>query len=392
MNIKVFLLITVLSIQILEFLLKRKDIKFMPFLAINLYSIKPIIEKYLNFLDIFFQIILIIAFLIKLYTILKNNEKLESDPYILIFLFLILLNGFFNFIKLNTISNLYIQGLTNFLFIMLLIIYLLNSIKSEYELKRILFITRYNIILIFMYSFIDKFILGLDRAGENINPNYLSQACVILILFYLYSTKSKRIVKNSVYILLVIFSVLSTGSNSGQLAILIIIASFLIFGIKSSNLIFYSNYLAWGTMFFFMLIIIYTSNHEFGILKYFVKTHDTSRIVLWQYTFEQFKLNPIMGAFYNSFRAPWGTSYLVTHNDFLRLLAELGFSSILLLFAMVRNQFKYIIRLQRSSGVFVFAFIMITLSFSLSHNNINNFMFWFALILPNMIYRLSKTN
>ena len=145
-------------------------------------------------------------------------------------------------------------------------------------------------------------------------------------------------------------------------------------------------------MFYFMFIIIFTSNYEFGILKYFVKSEDTSRIILWQYTYENIITHPIMGTFYNSFRAPWGNLEMVTHNDYLRLMVELGIGSVILLFSMVNKQIKYILIYKNMDGFFLYSLIMITLSFSLSHNNINNLMFWFALTLPSFLMDGERRN
>jgi hypothetical protein len=258
-------------------------------------------------------------------------------------------------------------------------------VKNEIEFKNILLMSKYSGILIFIYSVYDRFVLGLDRTGGEVNPNYISQITVLLLLFYVYSAKKKLSIKSLVYYCMLLFSIISTGSSSGIMAISIIVVSLILFSIRSRRLIILSNYLVWFIMFYFMFIIIFTSNYEFGILKFFVKSEDTSRIIIWQYTYENFKASPIIGSFYNNFRAPWGNIEMVTHNDYLRLMVELGIGSVILLFSMVNNEVKNIYKFKKIDGFFLYSLIMVTLSFSLSHNNLNNFMFWFALTLPSFL-------
>ncbi len=385
MSFKTIVLVVIILIQIVIYYKYRKTNKFLPFFALNIYTIKPIIENYLSFVDPLIQLVIIISILFEIIRYIKNGKSVRYNRYLIFFFVLIVINGLYNTFTGHTISRFYIQGLMNYSFILILIFYFMNTIKNEIEFKNILLMTKYNGILIFLYSIYDKLVLGLERTGGAVNPNYISQMSLILLLFYVYSVENKVSLKSLVYYCMLLFSIISSGSSSGIMAIGIIILSLLLFKMRSRRLIILSNYIVWITMFYFMFVIIFTSNYEFGILKYFVKSEDTSRIVLWQYTYENIKAHPIMGTFYNSFRAPWGNLEMVTHNDYLRLMVELGVGSIVLLFSMVNKQIKNILKFKNMDGFFLYSFIMITLSFSLSHNNINNLMFWFALTLPSIL-------
>lgn len=386
MSFKVITFAVIILIQIAVFFRNKRNGKFLPFFLFNMYTIKPIVEAYFPLLDTIVQIIIIISVLLELYKSIKNTETVRYDKYLIGFFLLIVINGLYNGILSNTISTLYIQGLTNYLFIIILIFYFINTITNEMDFKEILSMTKYNGLLIFIYSVYDKFVLALPRIGDSVNPNYMSQISIILLLFYIFSTNNRLSIKSIIYYLMLFFVIIWSDSSSGVMALGIIFISFLLFNLKSSLLIILSNYLVWIIMFYYMFIVIITANYEFGILELFVKNEDTSRVILWQYTYENIKAHPVMGVPYNTFRAPWGSIELVTHNDYLRLMVELGIGSIILLFLMVNKQVNNIVRYKSIEGYFLFTFIMITLSFSLSHNNINNFMFWFALVLPSMPY------
>jgi len=87
----------------------------------------------------------------------------------------------------------------------------------------------------------------------------------------------------------------------------------------------------------------------------------------------------------------------VTHNDFLRILAELGWVA----FATVIALTIYGVRLQLTSFTHFFSFLPPIwggmVFFSIGHNNLNNALFWFIFLLPfflihklNMIRRDPK--
>lgn len=386
MNFKIIALIIIILIQVISYLKNQKVVKILPLLILDIYTIKPIIESSLSFFDSVFTKIILLCALVLLSIKIVEGKKIKYDKYLLYFLLLIIINGLYNAFLGNTISSLYIQGLANYSFILILVVFFMNTIDSNPEFKSMLQITKFNGILIFSYAIYDTFVMGLQRTGGDVNPNYFAQMSIILLLFYFYSAKKPFSLKSIIYYFMLVFSIVSTGSSSGILALLILIASIFLFLLKSEKIIMISNYVFWIVMLFFIGVIIFTSNYEFGILKYFVKSTDLSRIFIWQYTFDYILYHPFMGVLYNTFRAPWSNLEMVTHNDYLRLGVELGIGGILILFFMVKRQIHNITKFNFKDGFFLYSLIMITLAFSLSHNNLNNFMFWFALVLSSILH------
>lgn len=392
--ISTVLLICVLVVQVVVFTLSTdKSTKLLPFLTISLYSIKPVFEKVLPMFDILLQFSIIILFLIDLLYKYKSGIKFKYESYMMLFGLLIITNGLYNalFNNSDNFSSLYTQGFLNYAFILITCIYLLNSIKFRKDFENILRNTRFNIIFLFLLSVYDVTILGLNRAGEVVNPNYLSQMTIILLLFYIFSAEKKYSFISIIYYLMSIITVLLTGSNSGLMGLSIIAMSIILYIFKLKNLINFIYYAFWALTSFYMWIIIYTSNYTYGLLKYFVKEDDTSRIDIWRFSFNEFLQQPLMGDFYNSFLAPWQGFYFVTHNDYLRLLVELGVFGLLILFLFTRKQLLKLLMFQTFDALFLFTLMLITMSYSLSHNNINNLMFWLVLLLPTFkIFKLDK--
>ena len=79
---------------------------------------------------------------------------------------------------------------------------------------------------------------------------------------------------------------------------------------------------------------------------------------------------------------------IVTHNDYYRVLAELGlFGMFLFLFYIFRNAF-YLFRIKYDFAV-LFLFIL-AVSYSFTHNNLNSFLFWLMASMPYIYYQRKK--
>ena len=79
---------------------------------------------------------------------------------------------------------------------------------------------------------------------------------------------------------------------------------------------------------------------------------------------------------------------IVTHNDYYRVLAELGlFGMFLFLFYIFKNAF-YLFRIKYDFAV-LFLFIL-AVSYSFTHNNLNSFLFWLMVSMPYIYYQRKK--
>ena len=79
---------------------------------------------------------------------------------------------------------------------------------------------------------------------------------------------------------------------------------------------------------------------------------------------------------------------IVTHNDYYRVLAELGlFGLFLFLFYIFKNAF-YLLKIKYDFAV-LFLF-MLAVSYSFTHNNLNSFLFWLMASMPYIYYQRKK--
>ena len=83
----------------------------------------------------------------------------------------------------------------------------------------------------------------------------------------------------------------------------------------------------------------------------------------------------------------------VTHNDFFRILAELGILGVLFIVFYLYNLFaiyKNSVFRNNKYTILTISLLMGTLIFSMFHNNFTSFVFWFIMFLPFIINKIYK--
>ena len=76
---------------------------------------------------------------------------------------------------------------------------------------------------------------------------------------------------------------------------------------------------------------------------------------------------------------------LMTHNDFLKVIAEgglIGIFSMLVVFWHIVKKLRFLFQFNRDNAYLSISLTASILIYSSFHNNITNFMFWFILFLP----------
>lgn len=81
----------------------------------------------------------------------------------------------------------------------------------------------------------------------------------------------------------------------------------------------------------------------------------------------------------------------VTHNDFLRILAELGWGAFLASIVVCFNGLYTIFKYRSFNVHYLFGVWCGTVWFSLTHNNLNSGFFWFFFLMPFFLYYRSQS-
>jgi O-antigen ligase len=246
------------------------------------------------------------------------------------------------------------------------------------------------------------------------NSNYLAIALLPGFTMLLFSkTKYLRFLSP-----IILISIFATGSRGVELAVAIILLLFL----YSHKRSFQRRYLI-----VFLLAVI-TSCVLFFDQIVIKKKIDGTRLVISKIVFNAFSENPVNGIGYGQFRTSFfkyidddiiqlnnqeiNNAYesnmnlysenqilnnklqikieKMTHNDFFTIAAELGSIGLVFLVFMLYKlylELKKLLLHSRNDYFMCISLIIGSLIFSLFHNNLTSFVFWFVLFVPFIMNR-----
>ena len=362
----------------------------------------------------------------------KRSFLKEQVPIIMVVFFSAILLSFIgNDLNLKS----YLHYARNYIFISTIVLYLYfyidNKNKFEEIFKLIVSITLiFSLLMVLEKSFSGSW--AYRSALFYPNPNYLAYAMLPGLAFQVFYIEKYSWLKS----ILIIFGIVSTPSISAIIAVMFIIFTFLI----------YKKYY-FLTISILILALIFSS---FTLLKKSNHLSD-ARLIIPKIVFNMVKESPINGIGYGQFvtkfplyvdkeiyaQAPseildllskyyyqFGYSASVgftkfkvvdlyhdgnrasleranpysstrapekmTHNDLLTIISELGLIGLIVtvfLFYRIYVQLKKILVFNRQYYFISVSMIGSSLVFSLFHNNLTSFMFWFIIFIPFIIIR-----
>lgn len=335
----------------------------------------------------FVQFLMIFYFLVVL---IKTKKLKKTLVYMFIFLLLIL----FSLIG-NSLDNDYISQTINFIALFGVLGFLLNQIKSKENLYILLkYVGEISFVLAILG--VIEFLLTSNPRVETTfaNPNYYSLFLGIgFCCLYNFKVNLKWL-----KLLVILLAIILSGSRSGVLFPLMQFFWVLYLDKKYLKLIF----------------LTFIGASMLGTLslrdKEATSGSDAERIVFAKMAIEMAKNHPLNGVGWGRFPAEFknytyisnnllfkgvevdasGQDRRVTHNDLVRILAELGFPAFLLAIGFLLYNIFILIKFKSFNEVFLLPVWLGVILFSLSHNNMNSIIFWFFLFLPLIFLRFYK--
>jgi len=345
----------------------------------------------------------IILALSLIYYVLKSGFKILQNPVTLL-LFLFLGVVFLSYINNDVYLSNYIHYTRNFIFISIIILYIFFKIRTNGQLDE-LFHFIVNITLILSFFVIIEIIIRGNITRVFLfypNPNYLSLSLLFGFSILLFLDTKYKFFK----IALVLLAIYFTESRAVEVAVLLL---FLIYIFKNRTLINFKYYI----LGFISLIIIGNMYFDKLPMKQDIRS---VRIGLAQVSIKAFKENVINGIGYGQFRTNFykyvdddiiALNYplintravtkeeVMTHSDLWQIVAELGLLGIgFLIFYFYKLYFelKKLIVINKDYYYISISLIIGSLTFSLVHNNITSFVFWFILFLPFIMTKIHKNS
>lgn len=321
---------------------------------------------------------------------LIKTKKIHKFNYIFItFLFFICISLIFS--KIN--DDAYAQ-LLNFLVAIGVTNYLYNSISSTQKMQVLmLFVGRLAVILS---------ILGLIEFGANIseriegtfaNSNYYAFFLGIGYCFVFQSTSDLR---RNFSLLLILIAIVFSGSRA---ALIFPMLQFFWYLYRSKNFRSLVSYGIFGLV--ITAAIIASGLTRFSDVEA-SEGSDAERIIFAKIAFLMVSDHPFTGVGWGRYISEFGSysstaeqiftsagvidasgqDRRVTHNDYIRILAELGWIAFLASLISLFVGFVKTVKNKNHEFGYIFPVWLGTAIFSFTHNNLNGALFWFIFLFP----------
>ena len=345
-------------------------------------------------------VLVAIALVIYIYRGRVNVFKEQTVIILTLFLLTLLLS----FIGNDIYMAYYIHYIRNFIFIALIVTYLYLILDTDEKLQELFQLVIAITALLSLFVVVEVLQIGWGRAWLFYsNPNYLGYALLPGLVLVIFSKQNYK----QLIVPLIIFSIFATGSRAAELSVVFIVLLFIFFNIKQLN----KSYLAVSLLIVISTLILFfdkiVTNQDFN----------GTRGVLAKISLNVFNEHPINGMGYGQFRKSFSryvdedirkignieiekalaenteNAEKMTHNDFLTIVAELGLIGlvfVIFLFYKLYGELKKLLLHSRNNYFLSISLIGSSLIFSLFHNNLTSFVFWFILFVPFIMNRNYK--
>ena len=342
-------------------------------------------------------VLVAIALVVYIYRGRVNVFKEQTVIILALFLLTLLLS----FIGNDIYMAYYIHYVRNFVFVASIVAYLYFVLDSNDKLEELFKLIVAITILLAVFVVVEVLQIGWGRAWLFYsNPNYLGYALLPGLVLVIFSKQNYK----QLIVPLIIFSIFATGSRAAELSVVFIVLLFIFFNIKQLN----KSYLAVSLLIVISTLILFfdkiVTNQDFN----------GTRGVLAKISLNVFNEHPINGMGYGQFRKSFSryvdedirkignieiekalaenteNAEKMTHNDFLTIVAELGLIGlvfVIFLFYKLYGELKKLLLHSRNNYFLSIGLIGSSLIFSLFHNNLTSFVFWFILFVPFIMNR-----
>ena len=339
-------------------------------------------------------VLVAIALVVYIYRGRVNVFKEQTVIILALFLLTLLLS----FIGNDIYMAYYIHYVRNFVFVASIVAYLYFVLDSNDKLEELFKLIVAITILLAVFIVVEVLQIGWGRSWLFYsNPNYLGYALLPGLVLVIFSKQNYK----QLIVPLIIFSIFATGSRAAELSVVFIVLLFIFFNIKQLN----KSYLAVSLLIVISTLILFfdkiVTNQDFN----------GTRGVLAKISLNVFNEHPINGMGYGQFRKSFGryidedirkignieiekalaeNAEKMTHNDFLTIVAELGLIGlvfVIFLFYKLYGELKKLLLHSRNNYFLSIGLIGSSLIFSLFHNNLTSFVFWFILFVPFIMNR-----
>lgn len=411
-----FAVIIIFSFFIIYFYIKKVKIPILVYMYIAMIPYNYVIALELNIIDKVLEIGIAFSLIKILY---EKRGRIKVMPSLIVYFASIFLSVLYAAIRKNDINVLLrSQELRFFFGILMVVIILINIIDSQKKLIHLLVIFQFNTLFLSIGGYIDAYMRGsiLDfshRFRFTLDINFYAIYLLVGILVYITSCNFKyrnsgKLTNKSMlqfaYILFCGSALLRTRSSSIYVCIvfLAVLGICYLYNRYNKRMV---KYITNMLILSILGISIFLSMNKYEDLIIIPKLTqmmgrdwDTTRYVIWNSAYEVFLKNPIFGLEPGSFRYAYKIDVnFITHNDYLKILAETGLLGMFAFCIYLSSIFKKIFKISdNTTKYYCISLIMVMLIFMLMHNYITYAVFWvviaFIYIYCNLLSQKNKAS
>ncbi|MEJ3626007.1 O-antigen ligase family protein [Vibrio vulnificus] len=337
------------------------------------------------------QLIQVFICLFCMLTVLKTRKIPKATLPMLCFLFFIFLSLLFNSLDFDA----RVQTI-NYFIAMLVAISIFICLRDRNDLiKSFRFVSTLSLILA-VFSILEFIILGSPRVEASFaNPNYLALFLGVAFSLTFYFQNKFR----NTTLTLIFIAIYLTGSRSALIIPFLTIFFVLVNGDSS-----FKKYMLFSVSVLISILILSSDSNRFATDE--LRGSDAERILFSKVALKMSEDHIYTGVGWGRFIVEFSNysrdvmaldvidgvvdislqERRVTHNDFLRILAELGYIAFIVCVLFVGYSAWLVTFKFRLSDSYLFSIYFGLIIFSMTHNNLNTAFSWFFLVLPFSIY------
>lgn len=401
----VFVLVVCLFWSWMYFLEKDK-LPFALYMYIALCPYNAIISSSYSIMDKVIEIMLIISF-IKL--LINKKMVLKVNKWFVLYIICVVISALMTILRENTINIFISTELRYFIGVLLVVILGINVIDTQEKINIIFKTFAVNAFFLSLGSYIENlsnaevwYYLLNERKIFILTINHLGiyLAIGILSFGYLFLDRYRRCgIKKTDYIVALIYIItcgsicVLTKSSAVLMGTIFCIGLYFCYTIRFLSNIEILKILMMILVFALIVVSLFTASGGYSdsvILQKLVSllgrgSGDESRLTIWGEALRQFNSNFIIGIGPNMFSAEYNGTTYISHNDYLKVIAETGTLGIITFVGFIFNVINNIILYNEKKERFMLlSVISVMLIFMLTHNYIMYSMFWIICIIPQV--------
>ena len=381
------------------FIFEKEKMPFALYMYVALCPYNAVLSSQYSLLDKTIEIMLLITCV---HLLIMKRMVLKVNKWFLYFVASVFFSGLMAILRENDINIFISTELRYFTGILLVVILGINVIDTQEKINTIFKLFAGNSFFLAIGCWVENlknikawYYFFNERKGFMLGINHLAiymAIGIISFVYILYQKYCRNGLKRSDYVIVFIYGIICgsicvlTKSSAILMGVICVVGLYVGFVIGIYENIKLLNILMLVFVATLLGVSLYVASggyNESSVLQKMVSllgrgsNVDGSRLTIWGEALRQFKSCYVVGIGPNMFHAEYNGVMYISHNDYLKVLSELGVIGIIAFLGFIIDVLNDIIRYSdKTSCLFWMSIFLMLLTFMLTHNYIMYATFW----------------